>query len=120
MDKMNSNSSLLLFAFVAILSLGGMLAFQLGSTTANAVYEQPSNNKFVYVQSSTYLPDFDYCSQYRCDYPTNSPFFGEFEPAFLIGVAGLSGPHNAPANLICGCSDGRQFQIRPDRVAEGY
>ena len=116
---MNANQGLMLLAVVAILSLGGMLAFQLG-TTAYAVYEQPSNNKLISIQSSTFLENFDFCSQYKCSYPTNSPFFGEYERASQIGVAGLSGPHNIPANLICGCSDGRQFQIRPDRITEGY
>jgi hypothetical protein len=78
------------------------------NSTALAVYEQPANNKPLFLTTSTYVEDFNLCKQYICGYTFGS--YGEGEHADIIGVEEIEG------NLICGCPDGRSFQIRPDRI----
>ncbi|MEM4247359.1 MAG: hypothetical protein QXF14_03490 [Candidatus Woesearchaeota archaeon] len=76
------------------------------NSTAYAVYEQPANNKPVFIQTSSYIDGFTLCSQYTCTYE----YYGEGEPAEFVGYEPLTG------NLLCGCPDGKIFQTRPDRI----
>ena len=105
-------------AVVAVLALASLVLLHVGGTGLY-VYEQPSSNKPLIVQSSRLLENFDVCQQYLCTYPAVG-YYGESEPAFFIGTETLSWQHNAlPANVRCGCPDGREFVIRPDRIEEG-
>jgi hypothetical protein len=93
---------------VAVIAACGC-ALLYNSSTTFAVYEQPSNNKPAFLLTSAYIKDFDLCQQFLCGY--HSPgYYGESEPAFIAGVEVLTG------NLVCGCPDGRTFQVRPDRI----
>lgn len=98
-----------ILAIVSVLVLAGMVTLYRDAATL-AVYEQPSNNKPVFIKSSSYLGGFDFCAQYLCAYPNEEIFYAENEPARKIGVDALTG------NLRCGCPDGNEFQIRPDRI----
>jgi hypothetical protein len=106
-----------IFAIVGVLALIAMLITYSNAEiyTVYQTYEQPSNNKPAFLQTSKYLDNFDLCQQYPCRYPAAAgDAFGETEPAFSIGSDALTG------NLRCGCSDGRTFLVRPDRLREGY
>jgi hypothetical protein len=78
------------------------------NSTALAVYEQPANNKPLFLTTSTYVEGFNLCKQYVCGYELGA--YGEGERADIIGFEQIEG------NLVCGCPDGRTFQIRPDRI----
>jgi len=90
---------------VAVISAISM-ALLYTNTSALAVYEQPANNKPLFIQTSNYLEDFTLCNQYKCTYE----YYGEAEPAQFVGYEPLTG------NIYCGCPDGRMFQARPDRI----
>ncbi len=95
-------------AIVAMIAACGYVLLYNSSTTL-AVYEQPSNNKPVFLLTSAYIKDFDLCKQFLCGYYQQG-YYGESEPATIVGVEVITG------NLVCGCPDGRTFQIRPDRI----
>lgn len=77
-------------------------------TSALAVYEQPSNNKPLFLLTSSYIEDFNLCNQYMCK--SGDIIYGESAPAELYGVEELTG------NLVCGCPDGRMFQVNSKRI----
>lgn len=77
-------------------------------TSSLAVYEQPSNNKPAFLQTSMYMEGFNLCNQYVCK--SGDIIYGESAPAEVYGVEELTG------NFVCGCPDGHMFQIRPDRI----
>jgi hypothetical protein len=100
-----------ILAIVSVLALSALVLLAM-TPTGLYIYEQPSNRHPVYLQNSMYLDNFNLCMQYLCDYGGDT-FYAEVEPAFPVGTESLTG------NLRCGCSDGREFIIRPDRIEEG-
>jgi hypothetical protein len=78
------------------------------NTSALATYEQPANNKPPFIVSSQYIENFNLCKQYTCKY--GDAGYAETAPAELYGTEELTG------NLVCGCPDGKMFQVRPDRI----
>jgi hypothetical protein len=102
-------ATVIVLAIVAVVGLALVLT---GGITGNQVYQQPGYRLPIYLQTSVYLPDFDLCQQYLCQYGEEY-FYAETEPAFTVGTEELTG------NLRCGCSDGRTFIVRPDLIYEG-
>ncbi len=109
---MNERIGISILAIVGIMALASLVLVYKNATTL-AMYEQPAGNKPIYLQTSRFLPNFDMCQQYLCVYPSTDVFFGETEPAATVGTDTLTG------NIRCGCPDGHEFQIRPDRIEEG-
>lgn len=103
-----------IFLIVGAIALVSLLLMEQGLTglMGSPVYEQPSNNKPVFLQQSTFIADFDLCKQYYCGVSGVKTYAGagEYEPAQLIGTDALTG------NLRCACPDGKVFQARPDRI----
>ncbi|MEM4247632.1 MAG: hypothetical protein QXR48_00875 [Candidatus Woesearchaeota archaeon] len=95
---------IVLLAVTAVSAISIALLYT--NLSALAVYEQPANNKPVFLQTSTYLEGFTLCNQFKCTYE----YYGEAEPAQFIGYEPLT------RNLLCGCPDGTIFQARPDRI----
>jgi hypothetical protein len=94
-------------AIVAVIALVSAVLLYT-DTSALAVYEQPSNNKPAFLQTSVYMEGFNLCRQYVCK--SGDVLYGESYPADVYGMEELTG------NFVCGCPDGRMFQIRPDRI----
>lgn len=105
---------LIVLAIVSVLALTGLVIMRSGVSgmAGGPTYEQPAANKPLFLEQSVYLPNFNLCNQYKCSY-ADIGFYGESEPAFQVGIDELTG------NLRCGCSDGREFQVRPDLIYEG-
>ncbi len=101
-----------ILAVISVFALTGLVLLYKDAATL-AVYEQPSGNKPVFLHTSKYLEGFNLCHQFLCTYPSDDFFYGETEKAQQVGIDELTG------NLRCGCSDGHEFQIRPDRIMEG-
>ncbi len=111
MDEHRLGLSIL--AVVSVLALTSFVLIQpsLTGLQFSANYEQPANNKPAIIQSSTYRTPYNLCQQFLCAYPGDM-FYSENVPASPVGVDILTG------NIRCGCPDGHEFFIRPDRIEE--
>jgi len=107
--------ALSILAIVSVTALASLVLLYTGVTAMMGAptYEQPGHHLPLFLQQSAYLENFNLCNQYLCTYPSDNVFYGETELAQQISVDELTG------NLLCGCSDGREFQIRPDLILEG-
>lgn len=106
---------IVVLAIVGVIALSSMVLLHRNVTGMMGApsYEQPAGNKPIYLQTSVFLPDFDMCGQFRCEYAGDG-FYSDTEPAVTLGQDSWTG------NLLCGCSDGRTFFIRSDRIEEEY
>lgn len=105
-----------ILAIVAVLALASLVLVhrEITAMMGAPTYEQPSGNKPAFLHTSKYVGGFNLCQQYLCSYPIPGEYYAEAEPAFEVGRDFLTG------NLRCGCTDGREFHVRPDFIMEGY
>jgi hypothetical protein len=108
--------ALSILAIVAVIGIAGLVLTHTSVTAMMGAptYEQPARHAPLFLQTSAYLENFNLCNQYLCIYPSDSVFYGETEQAQQVGIDELTG------NLRCGCADGREFQVRPDLLLEGF
>jgi hypothetical protein len=96
-------------AIVAVIALCGCALLYKGAT-ADAIYEQPANNKPLFIQTSNYLEGFDMCSQYACPAEDAGGIYFERMPASIVAYDTWTG------NIICECPNGFTFNARGDRI----